>query len=225
MSLHRAGLMAITTLFTAGLSSAAFAGCCDWGVSAAPISYASAYGCGGCGAAYAAPIAYAAPVTYAAPIGYARAGCGGCGATLIAPSPIYVVNQGPHYAGPAIMTYRRYSTGYVGAYPYVYRAGTPYTGYDGGPYANPVDYRPAATAYAAPAVEMAPPARIIRRYVGPRRYITRHPYIGPRGYIAPRAHIGPRGYIAPRAHIAPRAAAVRVYHRHGVAPRARYYYR
>jgi hypothetical protein len=149
MSLHRIGLMAITTLFTASLTSMASAGCCDWGGPSQPVAYASsayAGGCGGCGsAAYASPIvyaassgcggcgtaAYAAPVTYAAPMAYAS-GCGGCGAravvyaqpTVIAPSPIYVVNQGPQYSGPGIMVpYRTYSSAAYAApaddYPYV----------------------------------------------------------------------------------------------------------
>jgi hypothetical protein len=146
MSLHRVGLMAITTLFTAGMTSMAFAGCCGWDVPVRPVVY-SAYagGCGGCGATYAAPIvysayssgcggcgtaAYAAPVAYTSPVGYAS-GCGGCGSavvysqpTPIAPAPIYVVNQGPHYAGPGIMVpYKTYSPAAYAApaynYPYV----------------------------------------------------------------------------------------------------------
>ena len=59
MSLHRAILFAITALFTAGMTSIASAGCCDWGVPA-PVAYAPA-GCGGCGAPTAA-IIYAQPV-------------------------------------------------------------------------------------------------------------------------------------------------------------------
>ena len=195
MSLHRDGLMAITTMFTAGLASAAFAGCCDWGMSAPPVAYAAPFGyagtgCGGCGAAV-----YAAPVTYAAPVVYGT-GCGGCGrpVTLVAPSPIYVVDQGPHYSGPAIMTYKTYATGgYAGAYPYVYPAGTAYTGYDGGPYANPADYRPSV--YVGPRIGVAPGARIIHRYVGPRVASVR---VHRQVVVAPRAryyyrNVKPRG--------------------------------
>jgi len=190
MSRYRTGLLAITTLFTAGLTSVAFAGCCGWGVPAAPIAYAAPVGyaglsgCGGC----------AAPMAYAAPIAYAASGCGSCGATLIAPSPIYVVNQGPHYAGPAIMTYKTYATGgYAGAYPYVYRAGSAYTGYDGGPYANPANYLPSRS-YIRP-IAYAPAARIIHR----------HPYIGPRMY----RHSGYRHHVVPRANYYYRRVHVR----------------
>ena len=60
MSVHRAILFAITALFTAGMTSIASAGCCDWGASA-PIAYAPT-GCGGgCGTPTAA-IIYAQPV-------------------------------------------------------------------------------------------------------------------------------------------------------------------
>ena len=133
MSRHRAILVALATLLTAGTTSAALA-CCEWG-SPAPIAYQWS-GCGGCGPAVA-PITYAAPVlaggcggcgaplaTYAQPFvpplvapavgwggGCGCSGCGGCGGyatpaiepTPIAPSPIYVVNQGPDYTGPGLM--------------------------------------------------------------------------------------------------------------------------
>jgi hypothetical protein len=51
--------------------------------------------------------------------------CGGCGPALYAPGlaacdarPIYVVNQGPVYSGPAIMTYPTYTPrcGFGGCY-------------------------------------------------------------------------------------------------------------
>ena len=133
MSRHRAILVALATLLTAGTTSAALA-CCEWG-SPAPIAYQWS-GCGGCGPAVA-PVTYAAPVlaggcggcgaplaTYAQPFvpplvapavgwggGCGCSGCGGCGGyatpaiepTPIAPSPIYVVNQGPDYTGPGLM--------------------------------------------------------------------------------------------------------------------------
>ena len=150
MSLHRLGLVAITTLFTVGMTSIASAGCCDWGASAQPYGYAApsvyagyAGGCGGCGtAAYAAPITYAAP-TYS----YGSSGCG-CGTrsvvyaqpTVVAPSPIYVVNQGPQYSGPGIMVpYKTYSPSAYAApasdYPYV-------SGYAEEEYAAPIMPRP-----------------------------------------------------------------------------------
>jgi hypothetical protein len=150
MSLHRLGLMAITTLFTVGMTSIASAGCCDWGASAQPFGYAApsvyagyAGGCGGCGTA-----AYAAPITYAAPaISYGSSGCG-CGTrsvvyaqpTVVAPSPIYVVNQGPQYSGPGIMVpYKTYSPAAYAApasdYPYV-------SGYAEEEYAAPYMPRP-----------------------------------------------------------------------------------
>jgi hypothetical protein len=140
--------MAITILFTVGMTSIASAGCCDWGVQAQPVVYAApaayAGGCGGCGtAAYAAPITYAAPV-----VSYASSGCG-CGShalayaqpTVVAPSPIYVVNQGPNYVGPGVMVpYRTYSRAayYAPAsdYPYV-------SGYaDEGEFGAPIMPRP-----------------------------------------------------------------------------------
>ena len=75
MSLNRIVLVGLATLFTAGISSAASAGCCGWGAAApvayAPVSYASA-GCGGCGTSTAA-VVYAQPVApaqvvYAEPV-------------------------------------------------------------------------------------------------------------------------------------------------------------
>ena len=98
MLLHRATLVVMATLFTAGMTSIASAGCCDWGTSA-PVVYASP-GCGGCGApvTYAQPVA-PAPITYEpiapAPI-MVGGGCGGCGASSaavvfaqpVAPTPV-----------------------------------------------------------------------------------------------------------------------------------------
>jgi hypothetical protein len=136
MSFHRSTLVAIATFFTVGMTSVAFAGCCDWGTPA-PVVYAPS-GCGGCGAAYA-PIVYATPIAPApitvggcggcgtptaafsfvqpvAPmptiVGTWGGGCGGCGAPVVytAPAPIYVVNQGPEYTGPGVMVpYRTYA--------------------------------------------------------------------------------------------------------------------
>lgn len=130
MSLHRATLFAITALFAAGMTSIASAGYYDWGVSA-PIAYAPA-GCGGCGAPTAV-IIYAQPVAPAPVPVMVRTWSTGCGCqqpvvyaapTPIAPAPIYVVNQGPEYAGPGLMVpYRTWSPaaayGPQSEYPYV----------------------------------------------------------------------------------------------------------
>lgn len=140
MSLHRVLVAVVATLFTAGISSAASAGCCGWGASApvayAPVTYAYA-GCGHCGTPSAA-VVYAQPVLPApAPVVYSGwSGCGHCGGGLfsyapaveaiaVAPAPIYIVNQGPDYTGPGIMTpfhTWRPSASYVvpGTYPYAY---------------------------------------------------------------------------------------------------------
>jgi len=159
MSLNRIVLVGLATLFTAGISSAASAGCCGWGAAApvayAPVSYASA-GCGGCGTStaavvYAQPVApaqvvYAEPVAPPAPVVYGGwGGCGHCGggfvsyapaveAIAVAPAPIYVVNQGPDYTGPGIMApFHTWtpSASYVvpGSYPYLSRYGYHRYGY------------------------------------------------------------------------------------------------
>jgi hypothetical protein len=148
MSFHRSVFVAIATVFSVGLTSAAFAG--EWG------GYNS--GCGGCGAAYVpayAPTIYATPiapapitvggcggcgtpsaaVTFAAPVaptpayspwagGFGNGGCG-CGASApvvyAVPAPIYVVNQGPEYNGPGVMVpYRTYAPPMEYAPPPVY---------------------------------------------------------------------------------------------------------
>lgn len=152
MSLHRLTLVALATLFT-GITSAAFAGCCEWGA-AAPVFYASNYsnGCGGCGVqmTYAVEqpaLVYAEPVMPAPfPVATWGTGCG-CHQSVfyaaayaepqIVPAPIYVVNQGPEYSGPGIMMpYRTWSPAVAAAidYPYVSHGyGRPY--YHGARYA------------------------------------------------------------------------------------------
>ena len=193
MSLHRATLVVLATLFTAGTSSMAFAGCCGWGVSA-PLAYNS--GCGGCGAAYA-PVAYvapvvspccavAAPVVYAQPVAPALLAYSGCGCgrsvvytsplvepTPIAPSPIYVVNQGPAFSGPGIsVPYHTYSPApaYTPPYPYV-------PGYGPHPYYPRLAYaRPYMHPYMHP-------------YMRPRYY---GPALRWRGYGYPRVPFGVR---------------------------------
>ena len=57
MSFHRSVFVALATVFTVGMAPAAFAQCCGY-QAPAPVYYAPASGCGGCGHAYAAP-AYA----------------------------------------------------------------------------------------------------------------------------------------------------------------------
>src|SRR5579864_4493362 len=76
MSFKRSILVAIATLIAVGMTQAASAGCCDWGVQA-PVAYAQT-GCGGCGITAYAPIIYATPVA-PQPI---AVGCGGCGAPV-----------------------------------------------------------------------------------------------------------------------------------------------
>jgi hypothetical protein len=146
MSHNRVVLAVLAMLFTAGISSAASAGCCGWGVAAAPVVYApvtyASAGCGGCGTPTAA-VVYAQPVAPApAPVAYGGwgTGCGHCGggyvsyapaveAIAIAPAPIYVVNQGPDYTGPGIMTpFHTWtpSASYVVPGSYSYRAGYGY---------------------------------------------------------------------------------------------------
>jgi hypothetical protein len=138
MSHHRIVLAVLATLFTAGISSAASAGCCGWGVAAAPVAYAPVtYASAGCGCrAPTAAVVYAQPVAPAAVAYGGWSGCGHCGggfvsyapaveAIAIAPAPIYVVNQGPDYTGPGIMTpFHTWmpSASYVvpGSYPYAY---------------------------------------------------------------------------------------------------------
>jgi hypothetical protein len=133
MSLHRVTLVALATLFTAGMTSVAFAGCCEWGTPA-PVFYAS-NGCGGCGApapmTYAEPV-YAEPAPQPLPVATWGTGCG-CGRSVvymtpaveeapIAPAPIYVADQGPYYSGPGVtIRYRTYSPVVAAAvdYPYV----------------------------------------------------------------------------------------------------------
>jgi len=120
MSLHRVTLVA--ALFSAGTTSLAFAGCCDWEGSAR-LMYAAS-GCGGCGApgVYIAPVVYVyvAPAVYGAPVvSLAPA----IGRTRVAPAPIYVVNQRLDYTGRGIMApYKTYTPPLAYApeeYPYI----------------------------------------------------------------------------------------------------------
>ncbi|MGB6534804.1 MAG: hypothetical protein WBF58_02455 [Xanthobacteraceae bacterium] len=117
MSVHRAVLFVLAALFTAGMTSAASAGC------------------GGCGTQFV----YAQRVIPAPPRPvfvhrWWRPTCGcacscrglfgytaGAELTPIAPAPIYVVNQGPDYTGPGIMVpYRTWTRPYLSGYRYGY---------------------------------------------------------------------------------------------------------
>ncbi|MGC1539392.1 MAG: hypothetical protein WA808_06375, partial [Xanthobacteraceae bacterium] len=101
-------------------------------------------------------------------------GCGSCGQAVVYAQPsLYVVNQGPVYAGPGIMTpYQTYSpeTAYVAAtdYPYVPGSGYGY-GYGAVPPSEPY-YR---HAYFRPRFAYRTP-------------VAMHPYMHPRYYGAPR---------------------------------------
>ncbi len=153
MSFHRTVLVAFTTLFAAGMTSVAFAGCGGCGGSLAviyapPIEYAPAVAYALPPVAYAPPVAYPPPVGYAPPVAYGPPiapapiavdhwdtggwGCG-CRRSVVyappvapAPAPIYVVNQGPDYTGPGIMVpYGTYSpeAGLAAPYDYPYISG------------------------------------------------------------------------------------------------------
>jgi hypothetical protein len=105
MSLHRSIFVAVATLASAGLSSAALADCCGWG-NPAPVYY-QASGCGGCGGGVAAY----APITYATPIAQApiAAGCGGCGTpaavATYAPAPAWGTGCGACGTSTAAATF------------------------------------------------------------------------------------------------------------------------
>jgi hypothetical protein len=216
MSLHRSILVAVATLFSIGMTSVAFAGCCDWGTPA-PVAYMQG-GCGGCGGAYAS-IIYATPVV-PAPI-YVGGGCGGCGAPVTSCCGTSAAAWGGGYGA-----------GYGGGYGYnglggggcggcgtqaVYTTPAPLYVVNQGPdYSGPGVMEPYRTY--APPVEYAPPpgyppyalqagyepSPAYSPYGYPHRYYPRvgygmgyrqHMYYHPHLY-APRAY-GPRPY-APR---------------------------
>lgn len=198
MSLHRAILIAVTALVSVGMTSIASAQCCNWGGSA-PIGYASP-GCGGCGTPTAA-VVYAQPVA-PAPVAVTvttttwGTGCG-CQQpavyaapvvepTPIAPAPIYVVNQGPEYAGPGLVVpYRTWSPAAAyapsPAYPYVsgyYR----HYGYHGPAY-YPHRF------YGRPVPRFAYRERVL----APRSYGPRYYRPAPRWMPYPHRPLGVRG--------------------------------
>jgi hypothetical protein len=126
-------------------------GCGNCGAS---VGWGGCGNCGGCGAC--------------------GGGCGGCGGAVVYAAPsLYVVNQGPTYSGPGIMTpYQTYSpeTAYAAAtdYPYV-----PGSGYGYGYGAVP----PTAPYYRHP---------YFRPRFAYRTPMVMHPYMHPRYYGAPR---------------------------------------
>ena len=203
MSFHRATLVAVATFLTVGMTSVAFAGCCDWGAPA-PVVYAPG-GCGTCGTAYA-PIVYATPitpspitvsgcgtcgtptaaVTFLAPVAPTPSyGCGTCG-TAYAPTPTYY-NAGCGTCGAPAPSY--YGTGCGGCQTQaVYTTPAPLYVVNQGPdYSGPGVMVPYRT-YAPPAEYAPPPAYPgYPPYVNPaQRYypgpVYRHAYYRPRGY-------------------------------------------
>lgn len=190
-----------------------YGGCGACGTPAVTAVYAApvGYGCGVCGTptaavVYAEPVAPAVPapivVAPVAPTAFGgpccgwngcgscggsdwSGGCGVCGQPVAYAAPsLYVVNQGPVYSGPGIMTpYRTYSpeTAYAAAtdYPYVPGSGYGY-GYGAAPPYPPYyahrSYRP-RYAYRTP--------------------MAMHPYMHPyaHAYMHPRYYgAGPRVY-------------------------------
>ena len=142
MSLHRLTLVALATLFT-GITSAAFAGCCEWGAAGSRFLRFELFErwgggvrrlrraddlCGGATGAGLCRTGHACTV----PVATWGTGCG-CHQSVfyagaayaepqIVPAPIYAVNQGPEYSGPGIMMpYRTWSPAVAAAinYPYV----------------------------------------------------------------------------------------------------------
>jgi hypothetical protein len=205
MSFHRATLVAVATFLTVGMTSVAFAGCCDWGAPA-PVAYAPG-GCGTCGTAYA-PIVYATPI---APSPITVGGCGVCGTpTIAAAFGTYGTgygtgwNTGCGYCGAQSAPVSYYGTGYdtgcgtCGAPPSYYGNGcggcqtqavytTPaplYVVNQGPDYSGPglmVPYR----TYAPPAEYAPPPAYPPYLNPAPGYYpgpVYRHAYYRPRGY-------------------------------------------
>jgi hypothetical protein len=120
MSFHRTILGVCTAVFATVFASAAFAQCCG-GIAVAPVVAPAAVVQEVIQPVMAVqPVIPAMPVV-AAPIavdnwdtnGWGCGGCGGCGSTFgyqAVPSPLYVVNQGPAYAGLGMMVpYGTYS--------------------------------------------------------------------------------------------------------------------
>lgn len=147
-------------IVVAAVTPTGFGGpCCSWN-GCGNCGWSGWSGCGNCGS-----------VGWSGWSGWGGCGncggCGGCGATVVYAQPsLYVVNQGPVYAGPGIMTpYQTYSpeTAYVAATDYPYVPGSGY-GYGYGavpqyaPYYRHAYFRP-RFAYRAPYVHA--------RYYGP----------------------------------------------------------
>jgi hypothetical protein len=168
-------------------------------------SFSSCSPCGGYGGGYSSNWGYA---TLPAPVQY----------YAVQPQ-YYYVNQGPSYTGPGMFApVASYAPRVATGYGYGYSAG--YTGYNGGPYANPVNHM----YYGAP--DVSTPTvysyrRAYRPYYRPAvRYGYRHRvWAQPRVMYAPRPSFryGYRHHVAPRYSVAP--------HQYGPRPRVlrRYY--
>jgi hypothetical protein len=166
MSHRRVGLLAITSLFIAGFSPAAFAGGC---------------GCWWQHAHYVYPAPHVVD-PYRAP-------------SALAPAQIYVVRQGPYYSGPGLMvSYQTWSPGgYVAPPPYVgpyrYRYGGVRYGYRHRAIRHHRQYHGPAVYPRRPAV------RYTGRYYGPgvppmsRRGVIRTRYHGPVVPLPPRVRV------------------------------------
>jgi len=106
--------------------------------------------------------------------GATSCGCGGYSAYAVqqaydANPPIYVVNQGPTYTGPAVSVpiLNYWSHGALRAYPYIDGGyGYDYPRYYQGPDWRPASYAPAYPRYVRPRVLQRPyyPRRVLRVY-------------------------------------------------------------
>ena len=138
-----------------------------------------------------------AVIAAATPAHAGGVGCCACATGCQEPyevTPYYVVNHGPYYAGPGIVTSPFFETRrHLRHYPYI--GNYYYPPYDGGPYADPIRHYPVGPRYLdggyppaqwrEPAMTYYPPAgpRIIhvsgRNDIAPRRYAPRRPLMRP----------------------------------------------
>src|SRR5262249_37002308 len=132
--------------------------------------------------------------------GASSCGCGACGCggyfggygaqwAYEARPPIYVVNQGPTYTGPAISVpiLNYWSRGAVRAYPYIHPGyDYDYPRYYEGPDWHPASYAPAYPRYVRP--------RVLHRPYYPRRVLRVYGAADPRAIRAPmnRCNVEPR---------------------------------
>jgi hypothetical protein len=191
----------------------------------AVVSAPAMAGCGGCGPAISFPSFSNCSPCGGGFGGYGGGYAGGWGyATLAAPAQYYAVqvqaqpqyyfvNQGPTYTGPGmfapVASYApRIATGYGQGF-------DGYTGYNGGPYANPMHHMN----YGAPAVSTPTVYSYRRAYRPYYRPAVRYGY-GHRVWATPRVMYAPRhsfryGYrAAPRYSVAPHQYGPRVLRRY-----------